>query len=116
MLGFNNALRGLIQAFSSERNFTVQFIFFIAVVILGFFFEIANYEWIAILLISAVVLSLELLNSSIEKLCDLYSTNHNPKIKWIKDVSAAAVLISSLLSIAIGLIIFLPKVFELIDY
>lgn len=116
MLGFNNAFRGLKLAFSSERNFTIQFTFFIATVLLGFYFEINNFEWLAILIISAVVLSLELLNSAVEKLCDLYSTKHNLEIKWIKDVSAGAVLVSSLISIGVGLIIFLPKTLDLIDY
>lgn len=115
MLGFNNAIRGLKQGFSTERNFRIQFILFLAAVALGIYFNISELEWLSILIISALILSLELFNSAIEKLCDLYSTKHDLQIKWIKDVSAGAVLISCLISIGIGLIIFIPKLVERIN-
>ncbi len=115
MFGFKNAFQGLRLAFKSERNFKIQITLFVLVLAAGFYFEIQRSEWLAVLLISAMVLSLELINSTVEKLCDLYSTQLNPKIKWIKDVSAAAVLISTLASVAVGLIIFLPKVLTIIS-
>ncbi len=115
MFGFKNAFQGLRLAFKSERNFKIQIILFILVLAAGFYFKIQRVEWIAIILISSMVLSLELINSALEKLCDLYSIELNPKIKWIKDVSAAAVLISSLVSITVGLTIFLPKVLTMIE-
>lgn len=114
MFGFKNAFQGLKFAFISERNFKIQILFFIIVISAGFYFEIQRLEWLAIFSISGFVISLELINSAIEKLCDLYSTEQNPKIKWVKDVSAAAVLVSSLISIGVGLTIFLPKVLNII--
>jgi diacylglycerol kinase len=115
MFGFNNAIRGLSKAFSTERNFRIQFIFFLIVVGFGIYFKISNYEWLTIILISAFILSLELVNSAIEKLCDLYSPEYNSQIKWIKDVAAGAVLIASLSSIIVGGIVFIPKIISLIN-
>jgi len=55
-------------------------------------------------------LALEAMNSSIEKLCDLYSTENNKNIKWIKDVMARTVLMASLIALIIGALIFVPKI------
>ena len=112
MLGFDHAFRGIRSLFLAEKNFRIQFICFILVVASGVFFNISSVEWCAILIISGVVLSLEAVNSSIEKLCDLYSKDYNTHIKWIKDVAAGAVLISSLVAIAIALLVFAPKVYN----
>ncbi|RFC53630.1 diacylglycerol kinase family protein [Brumimicrobium aurantiacum] len=108
MLGFRHAICGLQQMLRTERNFKVQVVIFIAVVICGFSFGISAQEWTILLLVSALVLSLEIINSAIEKLCDLYSTDYNEKIKIIKDISAGAVFITALFAVLIGVIIFYP--------
>jgi len=61
-----------------------------------------------------LVLALELLNTAIEKLCDTISTEIQPEIKIIKDVSAAAVLLSAAGSVVTGIIIFFPKIMQLL--
>ncbi|MEO5908506.1 MAG: diacylglycerol kinase family protein, partial [Ginsengibacter sp.] len=61
----------------------------------------------------ATVLSFEIINSAIEKLCDLVCPDFNLTIKKVKDMSASAVLLSAILSFIIGCIIFLPKIIEL---
>ena len=111
MLGFNHAFRGLFQMFRSERNFKIQFIIFLLVVGLGFYLGISNNHWLIILLISALVLSLEIINSAIEKICDLITVESHPQIKRIKDIGAAAVLVATLFAVGIGIMIFLPYVF-----
>jgi diacylglycerol kinase (ATP) len=60
------------------------------------------------------VLSLEGINTSIERLCDEIEPNLNSKIRIIKDVSAGAVLISSIISAIIGMVIFFPYVYKLV--
>lgn len=114
MLGFDHAFRGIQSLFLAERNFRIQFICFILIVAAAMFFDITLPEWLSILIISGVVLSLEALNSSIEKLCDLYSTDENSSIKWIKDVAAGGVLISSLFAIVIAIFIFAPRICQLL--
>lgn len=83
------------------------------VVIAGFIFGISSIEWVAILLCIAIVISLEMMNSALEKLSDLVEPNYNPVIKSIKDISAAAVLWSAIVSVVIGGVIFLPRIIAL---
>lgn len=98
--------------FKGERNFKIQFIIFLFVCALGYYFEITKIEWLIILGISSLVFALEIMNSAIERLCDLYSTKIDPRIKTIKDLAAGAVLLTSIFSIVIGLIIFWKYVFK----
>jgi diacylglycerol kinase len=114
MLGFNHAFRGLFNLIKTERNFRVQLLIFFLVILLGFFFQITSSEWIFIILSSIIVLSLEALNSSVEKLSDTITIEDNPKIKWIKDVSAAAVIIGAIGSAIVGCIIFIPYIIKLV--
>lgn len=80
----------------------------------GILFKITHLEWLVILLTSALVMGLEALNTAIEKLCDLYSTETNDQIKNIKDIAAAAVLICAIFSVGIAVLIFMPYVLELV--
>jgi diacylglycerol kinase len=111
-LGF--ALSGIVQFFRRERNGQIQGIIALLVIGAGFFFGVTKTEWLALLGCSALVISLEMLNSAIEKVCNMYTTEFHPAIKVIKDVAAASVLWSALFSLAIGLIIFIPHLLRLI--
>lgn len=108
MFGFNHALRGLLQMLKTERNFKIHVFAFISVIILGFTLEVSKPDWIILLLVSGFVLTMEIINSAIEQLCNLYSTERNEKIKNIKDISAGAVLIAALFAFVIGLVVFCP--------
>jgi undecaprenol kinase/diacylglycerol kinase (ATP) len=76
----------------------------------GCFFAINTTEWLFIIGCTMLVLSLELINTAIEHVCDTITTEIHPAIKIIKDASAAAVLLVAVGSVATGLIIFLPKI------
>jgi diacylglycerol kinase len=104
------AYHGLKDCLRNEKNFQIQSVIASITVIAGFFFKISSTEWMFLLISSAVVLSLEAINSAIEKLCDLVSPSIHPVIKKVKDMCAAAVLISAIFSFLIGCIIFLPKI------
>lgn len=107
-LSFKYAFHGLFTLIKSERNFQIHLIALITVVCLGCYFDISRFEWIAILLISAAVLSTEAINSSIEKLCDhLHPQKHNA-IKKVKDIAAGAVLLLAITAIVLAILIFLP--------
>jgi diacylglycerol kinase len=107
-LGFAGS--GLVQLLKQERNFQLHVAAFIVVIAAGIFFGITKLEWLVILLISAVVMGLEAMNTAIEKLCDLYSTETHAGIKKIKDISAAAVLIAAVFALCIAVVVFLPYV------
>lgn len=105
-----NAIHGLKDCFLHEKNFQVQFVIALFVTAAGIFFSISSKEWMIVLICFAVVLSLEVINSAIEKLCDLVCPTFNLTIKKVKDMSASAVLLSAIISFIIGCIIFLPKI------
>ncbi|MFZ9029113.1 MAG: diacylglycerol kinase family protein [Crocinitomicaceae bacterium] len=105
---FENALRGLAQMVRTEKNFQIHIVALVFVTSAGFYFDINKVEWIAIMLISAMVLSAEAINSSIEKLSNhLHPEEHNA-IKKVKDIAAGAVLVLAIFAIIIGLTIFVP--------
>lgn len=103
---FGFAFSGIFQLLRTERNFIIQFSAMLLVLLAGFYFSIPISEWLIILSISALVLTLEALNSAIEKVCDLYATETDPRIKLIKDIAAGAVLISAIFAAIIGIIVF----------
>lgn len=108
--GFLYAFNGLIVFFRHERNGRVQLVVAILVIVVGLIFSVSRTEWIVLLFCIASVLSLEMINSAIEKLCNLVHPKYHPAVKVIKDISAGAVLWFSVISAIIGFIIFLPKI------
>ncbi|MEI6455571.1 MAG: diacylglycerol kinase family protein [bacterium] len=109
---FQFAWRGVGKVFR-QHNFLIQFIVALVTILAGFIFSISPAEWIVILTVIALVLSLEALNTAIEYLVDFITKKQDPAAGMIKDIAAGAVLIASFFSVIIGLIIFLPKIIEL---
>jgi len=110
---FTPAFHG-VRNLLSDTNFIIHLVIAILVVAAGFILSISPLEWMIVILCIGMVLALEGFNSAIEKLCDLYKKEHHSQIKTIKDISAAGVLIAALISAIAGLIIFLPKILELL--
>lgn len=102
------AWTGILQFFSKERNGQIQTVLGITAIVLGFILSITPVQWLLVLFCIGLVLSLEMINTAIEKFCDLVTTDFHPAIKIIKDVAAGAVLVASLFSLVIGLVIFIP--------
>lgn len=109
---FGYAIKG-IAVFIKEPHARIHIGFLILTLGLSFYFSISILEWISILLCCAMVLSLEAVNSAIERLTDISSPNFNAKAGLVKDISAGAVLMASIFAAAIGLLIFTPKFLEL---
>ena len=106
--GFVYARNGIIFLVKSERNFRVHLAVLILVIALGWYFSITRNEWMVITLTASVVLALEGVNTSIERLSDLYSTDQNEQIRVIKDVAAGAVLIAAIGAVIVGILVFVP--------
>lgn len=109
---FKYAIMGILSSLKSERNMKVHFFFVVAVVVLGFIYKISLNEWIFCLICFAFVITAEMINTAIEIVTDLAMPKINEKAKLAKDISAGAVLVSAIISIIVGLIIFIPKVFN----
>ncbi len=111
---FKAAFTGLYQAFKSEPHLKIHLIFTVIVIIAGIYFSISKVEWFAVGACITLVIALELINSAMEKMCDLYSKENDVRIKYIKDVAAGAVLVASIFAAITGVIVFWPYVKQLI--
>lgn len=107
------AFHGVYHFFRRERNGQIQGVIAVLVTASGLFFDISRTEWLALLICTGLVISLEMLNSAIERICNMYTTDFQPAIKIIKDVAAAAVLWSAIIALVVGIIIFLPYLLRL---
>mgnify|MGYP000523500704 CR=1 FL=1 len=107
------ALCGWRLFFSKEKNGQIQFTVAILTIILSFLLHLSSTEWIIILLCTIIVISLEMINSVIEKLLDHLHPAHHEQVQWVKDVAAGSVLWAALISAVIGSIIFIPKMIHL---
>jgi diacylglycerol kinase len=104
------AFRGILLTFRTERNAQIELCISLAVVALGLWLHLSATEWGIVLLCIGSVLGAEIFNSAIERWCDHVTHAIDPAIRDIKDTSAGAVLMTSIIAAMIGMIIFLPKV------
>ncbi len=107
---FSYAIKGIVTLFKEEPNALIHLFFTFVVLVAGWWFQITSTEWALVIICIATVLAAEAMNSAIEALTDLVSPEIHPLAGKTKDLAAGAVLLTSLGAIAIGLIIFLPKV------
>jgi len=107
---FGHAFNGLFYFLWNDRNGKLHFIAAILVSAAGFYFHLATTEWMVLLICFALVISFEMCNHALENICDLVHPDHHPLVKTAKDVAAAAVLWSAIISAIIGLVIFVPKI------
>jgi len=108
-----HAIEGILSIIRNERNFRIQLVVAVCVVIVSFLLNISHQDWIAVGFLITLVLISEAFNSVIEAVCDTVSQEYRVNIKYAKDVSAGAVLVSAILSVILGLIIFLPYILDL---
>jgi len=107
---FRFAWEGFMRFIRSEHNAWVHIAATLVVIGFGAYYKISETEWIAVCIAIALVFSAEMLNTAIEKLCDIVMPEKNESIKHVKDISAAAVLLCAVIACIIGLLIFLPKI------
>lgn len=107
------ALSGIGHALRSQRNLRIHITIAVVVVIAGFVLHIGRTEWAVVVTLIALVIGLELLNTAIEALVDLASPEPHSLAKVAKDTAAGAILVAALGSVAAGLIIFLPRLWQI---
>ena len=93
----------------TESSIQVQFSLAILITVAGFYFNITSIEWMIQVFAIVLVMSVEALNTGLEKICDFVHEDFETRIGFIKDIAAGAVAISSLGAIIITLIIYVPK-------
>jgi len=107
---FLYAFNGMLLPYKTEISIRIQTVFALSVVALGFFLHINRTDWLWIIIAAALVLITETLNTAIEKLVDLVSPGYNELAGKVKDIAAGAVFMAAIISILIGLIVFLPYI------
>ncbi len=104
------AAKGAIKLISTEHSIMVQFSLAILMTMAGFYFNITKTEWLFQILSIGLVMSIEGLNTAVEKVADFIHPDYHKKIGFIKDIAAGAVLFAAITAIIIGLIIYTPKI------
>ena len=103
---FKFAWQGIKCFFAAESNAKIHALAARVAIAVGWVLNITSLEWISVSVCIALVWITEAINTSIEDICDLISKDPDPRIKKIKDISAGAVLMSTILAILVGLIVF----------
>ena len=109
---FSYAICGILTCLKQERNIRIHLTVSVIVMIASAFFSISKTEWVIVLLVIGGVLSLELINTAIERVVDLVTLECHPLAKQAKDMAAGAVFVAVIFAVLIGLIIFLPYILE----
>lgn len=105
---FSFAIAGILSALRMERNMRIHFLSSIMVILLSFYFSITKMEWLFILFAIGGIFALELINTAIERVVDLVTSEYHPLAKQAKDLAAGAVFVYAILSVVIGIMIFWP--------
>ena len=103
---FCNAIKGFLSALKSEGHLRFHFIAAIYVIIFSFFFDLSITQWAVVILLIAGVLSAELFNTALEKLCNKVTTEYSERIKLVKDISSTAVLVLSTSALVIAFLFY----------
>jgi len=107
---FGYAFRGIQTMLKSQHNAWIHAVATGVVVAAGFGFGLDRVEWCLVVLVIVAVWTAEALNTALEFLCDVASPEYHPLVEKAKDVAAGAVLISAIGAIAVGLLIFGPRI------
>jgi diacylglycerol kinase len=111
---FRHAGRGLWLLISSQWNFRIHLFAAAVAVALAAFLHFALFEWLILLITIALVLVAEAINSALERTNDLHQPSVDPIVRDAKDLAAAAVLLSAIAALIVGVVLFAPKLWHLL--
>lgn len=107
---FLGAFKGLATVIKTERNAKIIFIIGLIVITIGICINLSGDELAILILVTVGVFVCEVFNTLVENILDIIKPGYDTKVKILKDIASSSVLLSSLGALAIGLIIFLPKI------
>lgn len=114
LLSLKHAFNGIMYVLKNENNSRFHLVATILVIILAVFLNLSRIEWVFLILVIFLVWFAEILNTALEKMYDIIEPNINPKVKIGKDLSAAAVLATAILSVIVGVLILGPKLLSVL--
>jgi len=112
---FGYAFEGLFHAIKNSRNFKIHLMFALIVIFFAIFLKITSFEKEILGIMILLVILSEMINTAIEEMVDLITTEHRREAKIAKDVAAGMVLVAALGSVTLGTFIFLPYILKLFD-
>lgn len=107
VISFKYAFQGVVAALKQEPNLKFHFLAGVAAILISFFLKISKPEWIIIIILIGLVISLELTNTAIEAVVDNFTDKNHPGAKLAKDISAGAVLVAAATAAIVGALIWL---------
>ncbi|QPA30114.1 diacylglycerol kinase family protein [Thermaerobacillus caldiproteolyticus] len=107
---FVYAWTGIVMAIKEESHMKVHLFFAFIAIVAAFIVNISKTEWLILLVTIGMVISLEMVNTALERVVDLTTQELHPLAKAAKDIAAGAVLVGAMISVIIGIIIFLPYI------
>ena len=110
-----NSWHGLVYFYKYERSAILHLVAAILMLLGAWMLEMSPMEWLVIIMVLFTTLSVELLNTAIEKVCDLVTKDYNMNIKVAKDAGSAATGVLTLVRIVVVLIIYVPKIIEFVE-
>jgi diacylglycerol kinase len=111
---FRYAFAGLWYLVRTQRNAQIHLALGMLAIGLGLVFGLERWEWVTLVLICALVLAAEGINTALEAVVDLASPNYHLLAKRAKDVAAGTVLLTALASLVVGALLFLPRFWPLV--
>ncbi len=111
---FSYAFKGLKYVLSSERNARLHVMFAVLALVASILLRIDLEEWLFVVVSITLVFFAEIVNTALEKTLDLISQENNQLVKLIKDMMAAAVLVTAMGAVIVALVVFLPRVVSII--
>ncbi len=110
---FAYAFAGLHAGWQSESSFRFQVVIGALVILAGLFFGISRFEWLFVSLAIGMVLSLEMINTVLEKFLDIVNPELDERVRKVKDMAAGVVFIASMTATVIGVLVFIPYIMAL---
>ena len=104
------AMAGIRDFFGSQHNALIHLLATTTVLLLAIVVHVSVLEMIALVVAAGFVWTAELLNTAIEGVMDFISDKQDDRIRYIKDLSAAAVLVAAITAMVVGCLVFIPKI------
>ena len=104
--GFGYAAKGILRTVRQERNFRIHLVAVVRVSCFSALYGVTAEQWIILVILFGLVLSLELLNTAVEKTVDLMTSDRHPLAEIAKDAAAGSVLISAVASVVVAVLMF----------
>lgn len=106
----SHAIRGVFLALKSERNLQIHAVVAVLVCIAGVVFGISRWEWCILFICFALVIAAEMANTAIEKMLNFIHPDKHDAVRDIKDIAAGMVLVTSIIAVIVGILVFLPVI------